>query len=159
MFGWLTAGPKLKALIASSMQEMSRKTDAACEEWWLGSADRWDADDEAGSLTFTFPDRRVVAPIQIVGTYSVEEGTWLWSWANATIEPSLTKDAELVRAYGQRKRHSRLTTAKLTCSEYEAWEFAALACHLAGAQSVYRGPSGSLRTFMTLGSVSIHPLC
>lgn len=158
MLGRLIARRKLKALIAASMKEMASKTDANCEGWGLGSADRWDADYEAGTLTFSFPDRRVVAPIQVIGTYSIAEGSWLWSWDNASVEMPLIRDAELVQAFGEREGYERLTTPKLFCSEYDCWELTAVACSLAKAQGVYQAPSGDLRTFMTFGPVTVHPL-
>jgi hypothetical protein len=107
-------------------------------------------------ITFRGRDSSVAtAPYQYIGSYSLDEGTWLWSWANASVLEPLTRDASLVRDYGAKEGLERLTAPKLVCTEYEAWEFVAVACHLAQAKGVYRGPSGQLLSFMTFGEVTV----
>jgi len=95
------------------------------------------------------------APVQVVGTYSLLEGSWLWAWANPSIPEPLTKDARGAREFGLAHGLKQFTGSKVLCSEDEAWEFTALACQLADAQGAYRGPSGSTMVFMTFGDVSV----
>ena len=95
------------------------------------------------------------APAQIIGTYSTQSGTWLWGWDHPSVEPALQKDAKRVLEFGEQNEVEVLTTRKLECSEDEAWEFTALACHLCGAQGGYRGPAGPALVFMTFGKVTL----
>ena len=46
-------------------------------------------------------------------------------------------------------------TRKVSCSEDDAWGFAAVANRLANANGVYRGPSGTTLVFMTFGKVKL----
>ncbi len=53
------------------------------EDFHINSWPRWDYDLERGTLTFSQDKMpKVIASIQVVGTTSTTEGTWLWGWAN-----------------------------------------------------------------------------
>lgn len=138
-----------------SMEELRLKTEAHDGAWRLGEAD-WNVDQDVGTIIFTRPDGiTATCPVQIIGTYNTDDGTWLWGWEHPSVVPALQDHAKQVRAYGQKHGISRLTTQKLECEEDEAWEFAALACKLCGAQGAYRGPAGSALIFMTFGDVQL----
>lgn len=150
----LPAKKRWAALVELSMDEMRVKTDAN-KAWGLGTFKRWESDSLSGTISFLWEDGSIAtAAFQVIGSYSTEEGTWLWSWANAYIPVPLTREAELAKAYGEKEGLERLTTRKFPCTEYEAWEITAVACHLAGSPGVYRAPSGPLRAFLTFGEVS-----
>ena len=142
-------------LLDHSMEELRAKTRAHTEGWGLGTCDRWDLDQQDGRLVFTSPKLVATAPAQIIGTYSTQSGTWLWGWDHPSVEPALQKDAKRVLEFGEQNEVEVLTTRKLECSEDEAWEFTALACHLCGAQGGYRGPAGPALVFMTFGKVTL----
>jgi hypothetical protein len=113
-------------------------------------------DQDAGEVYFTSPTGVVATcPVQIVGTYNTEDGTWLWGWDHPSVDEPLQEHARAVRKYGERHGIPSLTTRKVACSEAEAWEFAALACHLCDAQGAYRGPMDATLVFLTFGSVSL----
>ncbi len=94
-------------------------------------------------------------PVQIIGTYNTEDGSWLWGWDHPAVRPDLQEHAKLVRDYGKRNGIERLTTQKIECKETEAWEFAALACKLCDAQGAYRGPADPTLVFMTFSEVKL----
>ena len=125
------------------------------ELWGLGSFDRWDFDQETGILRFTKPDLVVEAPAQILGSYSTESATWLWAWDNSSIQPSMAKDANTVRAYGVEHGYERLATAEWSASEEDAWEVAAVAMRITEASGIYRGPAGPAYVFISFGEVKI----
>jgi hypothetical protein len=146
--------PSLKKLSAA---ELEIKTQAHVKLWGLGSSDRWDLLQAQGDLVFTFADGlKAVAPAQIIGTYNSKDQSWLWAWANDSINDSLKKDAQKVREYGAKHRIKQLTERKWLGSEAEAWAMAAVAVKLCGAQGAYRGPaSENLFVFMTFGEVQL----
>ncbi len=96
-----------------------------------------------------------VAPVQIVGTYDTEDGTWLWAWDNPSIVPEIAEHAWCVREYGKQHGIADLTASKFKCDQMQAWEFTALACHLCENQGAYRGPVGTTFVFMTFGKVTL----
>lgn len=143
-----------KALIDRSMEELRFKTEAHDGVWHIGKA-AWDVDQDTGVITFTGEEWIATAPAQIIGTFNTDDGTWLWSWDNPSIEPKMQEHARRLQAHGQQHEVAALTTRKLTCDEHSAWELTALACHLCEAQGAYRGPAGSALVFMTFGNVQL----
>jgi hypothetical protein len=152
--------PKLPAdfstLQKMSIEELDLKTKGHVEAWDLDNIDRWDLNQDTGELLFSFADGlRAVAPAQIIGTYNSEDQTWLWAWANPSIDEKLRKDALKVREYGQKHRTEQLTKAKWKGTEKDAWAMAALAVKLCGEQGAYRGPAGSTYVFIAFGGVKL----
>jgi len=137
------------------VEELQLKTDAHVGTWHLDQA-AWSVDQDEGTIVFTMPNgTTATAPVQIIGTYNTQDGTWLWGWEHPSVDRVLSEHAALVRAYGERQELEDLTTRKLKCSEDEAWEFTALACKLAEANGAYRGPAGTALVFMTFGEVEL----
>jgi hypothetical protein len=144
-----------RQLTDQSMEELRLKTSAHDASWRLGEAD-WAVDQDDGTIIFTRPDGiRAVCPVQIIGTYNTNDGTWLWGWQHPSVVEPLQAHAWTLHEYGKANNIATLTTPKITCSEDEAWEFAALACKLNNAQGAYRGPAGATLVFMTFGTVKL----
>ena len=145
-------------LIDLSMNSLQAKNQFHCDNWKLDEAD-WAVDQEEGIITFHAPDNIVVtAPVQIVGTYDQNQGSWMWSWANHSIEESLARDAIVVKAYGERQDIKLLIGRSSQIEEYDAWQLTALTCELNGQQGVYRGIAGSTLVFMTFGQISLQKM-
>lgn len=154
LFGGSNAQPSAyDTLVAQSMEELRVKTTAHDGMWRIAESS-WSVDQDEGTITFSNPRGiTVTAPVQIIGTYNLEDGTWLWGWDNPSVVPALADHARQVHAYGQQHNIERLLARKLQCSENEAWEFTAVACKLGDAQGAYRGPAGTTLVFMTFGNV------
>ena len=145
----------LEAYLAKANAHLQAQTQGHEAAWRIGEA-RWDADQETGILTWTFKDGTTAeAPFQIVGTYSTSSGTFLWGWDHPSVLAPLQEDAKAVKAFAREHGIGSLLERKVTCTEDEAWEFAAIANLLCERQGVYRGPSGSARVFMTFGEVTV----
>lgn len=137
------------------MKELRLKTAAHDRAWGLGQAD-WSVDQAAGTIVVTLADgTAATCSVHIIGTYSTTDGTWLWAWDQPTVAPALREHARRVRSFAEEHAIERLTTRKLACDESEAWEFAAVACKLCGAQLAYRGPTGHTLVFMTFDEVRL----
>jgi Family of unknown function (DUF6882) len=143
-----------RALIDRSMEELRLKTAAHDSGWGLGAAD-WAVDQDTGLITFTGKTMVATAPAQIIATYNTQDGTWLWGWDHPSVADNMAEHARQVYEYGKQHGIADLTTRKLKCSQDDAWEFTALACHLCGAQGAYRGPAGTALVFMTFGKVTL----
>jgi hypothetical protein len=97
----------------------------------------WGVDLGAGAVTFG-PDLRF--PIQLLGTESELDRTWLWAWANEqSIPPGLLRAAEWLREYGLHNQIQELTQANLLLDHADGHLLAMLSAGLTG-RCYYRGP-------------------
>ena len=161
MFGKRDAdgeSPEFEALVEGSMEGLRLQTEAHQGTWGFGKSDRWDFSQETGELIFTFPDKVVRAPAQIIGTFDGRERTWMWAWANSSIAGSLAKDSLRVRAYGEEHKIKRLTSPSWQGEEADGWRMAALANRLCESNGVYRGPAGTTFVFFTFGNARLESL-
>lgn len=139
-----------------SREELKLKTDAHRKALGLDGISRWDLSQATGELVFSFPDGlKAVAPAQIIGTYNTEDNTWLWAWANSSIDDRLKVDALKLRKYGAKHNIDRLTQRKWVGTEDDAWTMLALAVKLCGEQGGYRGPAGSTHVFIAFGEITL----
>lgn len=143
-------------VFARGPEDLAVKTKFAKRLYDIGGpGGRWDADLEAGTIRFSGRKTVATARVQVIGTYNQKDGTWLWGWDHPSVPAPLAVTAKAMRAYGARHRLPKLTTRKIACTEAEAWQFAAVATYLTGAQGAYRGPSGTTLIFMTYGTVEL----
>jgi hypothetical protein len=149
--------PDFESLLRGSMEELMARTQEHQAGWGFGSEEEWLLDQDQGQLTFKFPGRSSRAPIQIIGTYNTENGTWLWAWANPLIAGHLKADALALKEYGEQLGIPRLTTPEWLAQESDCWYMAALACQLFGRQGAYRGPAEDNQTLMVFGQVTHEP--
>jgi hypothetical protein len=146
----------VEAILRRSMDELRLKTASHVEAWGLGNTARFEVDRDDGVISFTNPGLLVVAPVQVIGSYNSQEGAWLWGWQHPELPEVLARDAKLAREFGEKHGPNRYTTPFINSTEDEAWEFTALACHLARASGAYRAPVGDvLFSFMTFHDVKI----
>ncbi|WP_438918332.1 DUF6882 domain-containing protein [Kosakonia cowanii] len=143
--------------IARANNEMQQRTQAATEMWGIDSAE-WGVDLDAGTITFTNHEKGwvITAPVQVVGTYDTEEGSWLWGWDHPSVREPLGEYAACARTFGEQHGLEALTTRQISASTEDAWTFTALACHLGGGQGGYSGLAGTTRVFMVYDNVTIN---
>ena len=60
----------------------------------------WQLDQERGILTF---GDDLSFPAQVLGSEADRSRTWLWAWANESVEPMLTERAAAAREIGQQR--------------------------------------------------------
>lgn len=148
-------GEEFRREIEQAMNGLAAVTEVHQATWKLGEAS-WEVDQDEGKICFTAPDGvRAEAPVQIIGTYSTLDGTWLWGWNHPSVLPPLAENARRMRRYGEERGYSRLTTRTFRCSEQEAWELTALAFRVCGANGAYRAPAGSAQAFLTFGELEL----
>lgn len=120
----------------------------------LSTWQRYDFDQQTGTLELSSDGRvGVVADIQIVGSTSTSSGTWLWSWANPSILPSVKHCMEEVREYGRAHGLDRLVNPTWPGDESDGWEITAVAAYILGAAGAYRCPDARGALFMILKNV------
>jgi hypothetical protein len=53
---------------------------------------------------------RVIADIQFVGSISTKSDTWLWAWANDTVDLLLSASMRAIQDYGKKHGFEHLTS-------------------------------------------------
>ncbi|MEZ7911488.1 MAG: hypothetical protein QMB55_06655 [Propionivibrio sp.] len=138
-----------RRFLAAAMSRLQAHTVEHTQRWGLGSETRWNLDMNAGTLQLSFADGRELRfPVQIVGTYNRQDGTFLWAWDRPSVPEPLRRAAQHLRGHGEREGWGRFTTRTLPCSENEAWEFTAAAADLEGVTGAYRGDAGTAWVYM-----------
>lgn len=143
-----------KAFAWRAMNELRAQTEKNVA-WGIDKSE-WSVDQDTGMVTFTQADSIATAEVQIIGSYNAEEQTWLWSWANSSVNPRLQTAAIMAHERGKAAGIEKLSTGKWQGTEDDAWHMTAVAVKLAGLQGSYRGPAGGpLFIFMGFGPVKI----
>lgn len=108
-------------------------------EFKIGDWPRWDYELESSTLTFSDEgEARVVADIQVVGT--VQGVEWEWSWGNITLPAKCRSRMAAVKASGEGKNWSKLTSLFQGSDDHLGWEFTAVSAHILCAKGGYRCP-------------------
>ena len=112
----------------------------------------WDLDNELGQVTFSHDDRRFVTPVQMLGTQSAVDGTWLWSWANerSDIPEAQLQAVKAIRDFGYAHGIIELTEPMITA---EGHRLAMVAVGLTKLSGYYRCPYDGGAAFVLL----VHP--
>jgi len=73
--------------------------------WLLGKEGTVDLAQDTGELVFTFRDRIIRAPAQILGSFDSRDTLGL-AWANSSVTDSLARDSRQVRECGEQHNRS-----------------------------------------------------
>jgi hypothetical protein len=146
------------AFLTESHELLTERQARLNAEFRLGSWTRYHWDQDSGQIFFSDSGRAaVIADIQFVGSVSTVSGTWLWAWANPTVDPRLRRAVEQVRHYGEKHGVVRLTSAKWEADEVDGWEMTSISARLLNAEGAYRSPNEKGATFLLLNHVRWAP--
>lgn len=143
-----SAWEEYEAFVADSEAYLKSVQEQTKVEFNLGAYERYDWDQEKGTLVFSDQDvPKVVAKIQFVGSISTETNTWLWAWANNSVLPGLCEEIWRVKAFGEENGYWQLHTPKWEADEVDGWTMTAIAARLIRANGAYRSKDNGF-TFM-----------
>jgi hypothetical protein len=118
----------------------------------LADCVRWSYSQPERRATFELPGgRRLEIAAQFLGTWSLDDESWLWGWANTAVEPGCTEQVE--RALRIDEREAGLAVfwrERYPCEEAFAAKVALLAGTRAGATAVHRGRVGGAWAYLAL---------
>jgi hypothetical protein len=141
-------------LVLEAVDVLEARQDSLEEELGLDSLRRVEWDQRTGELVFSdSAGKRVVAKVQFVGSLSKSEKTWLWAWANPTVEDNVKSGSQSVRRYGERYGISRLTEEKWAADEKAGWEMTALSALILNARGAWRTESPTLFTYLVITGI------
>lgn len=130
--------------------------DKMIAEFNLGNFDRWHFDQETGQLTF-YDEKdtlKVIANCQVLGSFSKNSNSWLFSWANPTIldncKEKLSDFRELLfESWGE-------IIDEQIDAEDDAFDYLAmipLAMNTLEARGYYRAPSERSDTYLIITDI------
>ncbi len=100
----------------------------------------------------------LVMPAQILGSVSDGSGTWLWAWANPSVEPSMTTAAERARALGQERNIAVLVQSEVAIGRIGDGRLLALAVADAlGAEAYYECPYEGGTAYVLVERLDLSP--
>ena len=135
-----------------SYWQVRAQNDQLEKDFRFGSFPRFDWDQWRGELVFSEAGTpKVVAKIQVVGTFSPKAASWFWSWANSGMLEAVRRAVLKTRQFGEERGIPRLLQPKWApVKESDAWEMSAITAKLTDAQGTFRCPSPDGWIFMTL---------
>lgn len=126
--------------------------------WGFGGEEHWSVDLDQGLIEWTFPDRVVRAPAQLIGTWASDLGTLLWGWDHPSAPPGSAVAAQQVKDFADAHAIAELQVAEQTCPREQARELASIAVLIGDLQGLYVGQaSRTALAYIGFGGVSIGP--
>jgi len=149
---------KLDRLIVEGRAYLEARRGENEATYHLSTYAHYDWSQDTGEIVFSSSGvPKVVASIQFVGDVSKRSRTWLWSWANDTVDERLKKAATSVRDLGMRENIDRLTRAQWLASETDGWDMTGLAAKHTRASGAYRTCGDSGCEFILLTNIRWAP--
>jgi hypothetical protein len=148
--------PSWGQLLESSHSYLQTTQAELNQRYDLSSHERWDIDQQKGELVFSNAGKpAVIAKVQFVGSFSSASNSWLWSWANASVLPSLSSEVSKVKEYGEQHRFEKLAERKWPAEEADGWDMAAVTNYLLKGEGVYRPQFGNVTTFVVITDIRV----
>jgi hypothetical protein len=140
---------KYQNFIREAYSYLQSAQDAVKRDFLLGSYERFDWDQDTGTMVFSDKGvAKVIVDIQFVGSISTFTNTWLWSWDNPSILPDVKERILEVRTFGERHGLSQLTTPYWSADEQDGWDMTAVSAKILHAKGAYRSPNTGLSYFI-----------
>ncbi len=148
---WVQDDEVFHDLICSSFRYLESKQEGFLKKYKAGEHDRWDWYQETGKLIFTHDGKpQVEADIHFSGTFSTQSDTWMWAWANKSIDEKVKASSRDIKEMGEELGLKELVAGRWAATEVDGWEMTAvLAKHLKAIGS-YRTPSDNGFTYMVV---------
>ena len=115
----------------------------------------WNADLEEGTLTF---EGNLTFPVQILGSVSHIDNTWLWIWANkdAQYNEKTLKQANDLKEYGDLHSVYELSAPSFDVYENDWYKIGVIATGLYDYSFYYMGNYGNGSAIFTINSAEIN---
>ena len=133
---------------------MQKQMEQVQKEFGLAAFKRFDWSPWRGELVFSDGGvPKVVARIQVVGTFSPKHGAWHWAWANSALPEPVRRDVLRVRQYGEERTVLILMQPNWSAKEADAWQMTAIADKMLDAKGAFKCPGPDLATFMVFTEI------
>ena len=120
-------------------------------EYKINEHERWDWEQETGTIIFSHEGKpQVEAEIHFSGSFSTKSNTWMWAWANDSLDNAIKSSSRKAREIGEELGLLQLVAAHWAATEVDGWEMTAVLAKAMNAIGAYRTPSESGYTYMVI---------
>jgi hypothetical protein len=148
--------PEFSQLIERSRGHLEALTSAHMGAWRFGEEENWDMNQDEGILRFHFKNGTLAeAAAQAIGSYNVAQRSWMWAWANKSIDMPLKQDSIRVRGLGEAKGIPLLTTPTWETDMEWVHNMGALATMHCDRQGAYFPTMGPMVFCLTFGEIKL----
>ena len=151
---------EFQEFIDSAMAELKDKQQNLQSNFKLGDWSRWELDQDTEQISFYDDEGNIAltASFRFIGSYAPKSDSWKWGWSNQSITPSLREKSIPL------KKLKEITGFDLfgfegtfDVDEPMAWELAAMATQILGADGCYRAPSSDdgPKSFLALSDLRL----
>jgi len=148
---WLQNDDTLDDLIKSSFSFIEPRQGEFLSKYKVGEHGRWDWYQETAKLVFSHDGKpQVEADIHFSGSYSAKSKTWMWAWANGSLDEKVKSSSRKVKALGEELGLRQLVAGRYAATEVDGWEMTAVLAKHLNAIGVYRTPSDNGFTYMVI---------
>jgi hypothetical protein len=151
----LAITPHYVELLTAAHAYTTQRQDVLRAAYGLASMPHAHLNEATQQLIFSDAARtaRVLARVQLVGAVDRPSGTWLWSWANPSVDPALCRDILEVHMFGETRGIEQLTTPVWEGDEVDGWEMTSISAYVLQAQGAYRAATADGFAYMVLTSL------
>lgn len=138
----------------SSNWILQRQREQNEKDFALASFKRFDWHPWRGELVFSeggIP--RVVARIQVAGTWAAKAGTWTWAWANQALLPAVKQSVLRVRDFGEQRGVLALIQPRWAATESDAWQMTAIVGKMTDAKGAFKVPTADGAVFLVFSEI------
>jgi len=148
---WIQDDEVFHELVKSSFSFIEPRHQKFLSKYKAGEHERWDWDQDTAKLIFSHNgEPQVEAQIQFSGTYSTQSNTWMWAWANESLDEKVKSSSRDVRAMGEKLGLKQLVAGRYAATEVDGWEMTSVLAKHLNAIGVYRTPSDTGFTYMAV---------
>jgi hypothetical protein len=146
---------ELRRLISVARVELQEKNNAYIRDYAL----RLDMPyhwllDRPELMWYEGDQPKVVARVQMVGSISDSDGTWLWGWGNPSVPDSSTADLARVREFGVKESILQLVTSEWAATDRDGEDMTALSAYILDAKGFFRHRSQDLTIFFVITDIA-----
>lgn len=144
-----------KKFVIAAHNYLSKRQKTLISEYKIGEYERFDWDQEKGTLVFSDNDQAVVrAKVQFVGSLSTKTKTWIWSWANETILENAKDRIHTIKEHGEENRYKQLVKNTWYGNESDGWDMTSITAYLLKAKGAYRISADTGFTYMVITDIN-----
>ncbi|MEI8644367.1 hypothetical protein P4S60_01640 [Pseudoalteromonas sp. Hal040] len=136
---WVQNDDIYHELVTDSFSFIEPKHNDFLDNFNVGNHERWDWHQETGKIIFSNKGvQEVEASIHFAGSFSTKSNTWMWAWANTSLEEKVKASSRVVRELGEELGLKQLVSGRWSATEVDGWEMTSVLAKALNAIGMYR---------------------